>query len=147
MQRKFPFRFRILTTVLIIAAGVLSAGMFVYNFYALLQGFLLTNKGLLIAYTAVSGVLFAAVVIILCLSQYRIKNKAIVVRIGFVPVLSIPFAAIAKFVISAKNEEFFIIYTRDNKLKTHMICLSASDAAQVMDAVSEIYPDIIREKI
>ena len=147
MIRKFPFRFGKLVSVLIIAAGILSAVMLAYNIYELSQIRLDINKTLRVLFTVINAILFAAIILILLFPKYRISKNIIRVTIGFVPVLSIPFSAVAKFVISAKTQEFFVIYKKDSEMKTHLLCLSSGDAAQVMDSVSEIYPDIIREKI
>ena len=147
MTRKFPFRFGKLVSVLIVAAGILSAVMLAYNIYALSQIRLDINKTLRVIFTVINALLFAAILLILLFSRYRLVRNTIKVSIGFIPVAAIPYSAIAKFVISPKTQEFFIIYKKDSEMKTHLFCLSSGDAAQVMDAVSEIYPDIIREKI
>ena len=147
MTRKFPFRFGKLVSVLIVAAGILSAVMLAYNIYALSQIRLDINKTLRVIFTVINALLFAAILLILLFSRYRLVRNTIKVSIGFIPVAAIPYSAIAKFVISPKTQEFFIIYKKDSEMKTHLLCLSSGDAAQVMDAVSEIYPDIIREKI
>ena len=147
MTRKFPFRFGKLVSVLIVAAGILSAVMLAYNIYALSQIRLDINKTLRVIFTVINALLFAAILLILLFSRYRLVRNTIRVSIGFIPVAAIPYSAIAKFVISPKTQEFFIIYKKDAEMKTHLLCLSSGDAAQVMDAVSEIYPDIIREKI
>ena len=133
MIRKFPFRFEKLVSVLIIAAGILSAVMLAYNIYELSQIRLDINKTLRVLFTVINAILFAAIILILLFSKYRISKNVIRVTIGFV--------------ISAKTQEFFVIYKKDSEMKTHLLCLSSGDAAQVMDSVSEIYPDIIREKI
>ena len=147
MNRKFSFRFGTLVSVLIVIAGVLSAAMLAFNIYSLSQIRLDVNKALRILFTVVSAILLVIVLLILLCSKYRLSKNVIKVTVGLVPVLSIPYSSIAKFVMSAKTKEFFIIFKKDEEMKTHLLCLSAHDAAQVMDSVSAVYPDIIREKI
>lgn len=146
-MQKFSFKFQTSTSVIIIVAGVLSAAMLVYNIFTLAQIKMAVNLTLQILFTIVNALLFAAILLILLCSKYKLVKNCIKVTMGFVPVASIEFSAIAKFVVSPATKEVFIIHKKGAEMKAHLLCLSEDDARAVMDAVNAVYPDILRETI
>jgi len=143
-MKKFPFKFKTFVNILFIAIAIALCFIVYFNIKRIVDtGGIKSNvlwlHILLLFFTLV---LFVFLISIAFFSKYKVNDTHIFIYIGLLPI-KIEINKIDKIVNYEKNNETFILYTKKENKKTHLIFIEYTKQREFIDLLKTLNRNLI----